>query len=518
MKHHLLNALLIIMVITLVLIPVIGIDIGSSPGKDQSTSARAEAVQMPGESESEIQSPDGLGTLGTLDERDWALFQRLAELDPAQQERLFWLLEQYNAAGQLDAPVTDSIFTDYDIELVSYVAPRPNLDNLSAISWDDIPGLLEDIGETISKFATGFVKLGEELGQFVVGNIDSAFEIIGPLIIEYNNFKVFGYAQLQEDLSNFVFGESGLIAISAKLADVVCWALSYEVDMGDLLVELGPEIELIGDYITGEIPCILLFPLGMALELIPDWQDLTTKIYNSLPDTEEWPSLCDMLLEVPNLGPASYAIKIESEFAVEIFETIEMFVPGDLTVSIVGEGVTLPIAHPLKILTGLLTKFWSSIALMSDVVYTKVDSCGSDKFQSDVTASLADIDADLEAHDTKISTMLDDAQWTLDNVVEHRDVDLQVIEIKAKQKFLVSASEAGVPLEGVVFTSVLASKSDPVSFVDITYTQSTKLPGVYLVEIDLPSSVRDASIFAFEASHTNGSVEHLGFIVFDANG
>ena len=513
MKHHLLNALLIIMVITLVLIPVIGIDIGSSPGKDQSTSARAEAVQMPGESESEIQSPDGLGTLGTLDERDWALFQRLAELDPAQQERLFWLLEQYNAAGQLDAPVTDSIFTDYDIELVSYVAPRPNLDNLSAISWDDIPGLLEDIGETISKFATGFVKLGEELGQFVVGNIDSAFEIIGPLIIEYNNFKVFGYAQLQEDLSNFVFGESGLIAISAKLADVVCWALSYEVDMGDLLVELGPEIELIGDYITGEIPCILLFPLGMALELIPDWQDLTTKIYNSLPDTEEWPSLCDMLLEVPNLGPASYAIKIESEFAVEIFETIEMFVPGDLTVSIVGEGVTLPIAHPLKILTGLLTKFWSSIALMSDVVYTKVDSCGSDKFQSDVTASLADIDADLEAHDTKISN-------TLADVVEHRDVDLQVIEIKAKQAFLVSASEAGIPLEGVVFTSVLASKNNPVSFEDITaYTTSTMVrQGVYLVQIDLPSFIRDASLFAFEASHTNGSVEHLGFIVFDASG
>jgi hypothetical protein len=513
MKHHLLNALLIIMVITLVLIPVIGIDTGSSPGKDQSTSARAEAVQMPGESEIEIQSPDGLGMLGTLDERDWALFQRLAELEPAQQERLFWLLEQYDTAGRLDAPATDGIFTDYDIELVSYVAPRPDLDNLSAVAWEDIPGLLDNIAKTISKFAAGFVRLGEDLGQFVVGNIESAVEIIGPLIIEYNNFKVFGYAQLQEDLSNFVFGESGLIAISAKLADVVCWALSYEVDMGDLLVELGPDIELIGDYITGEIPCILLFPLGMALELIPDWQDLTTKIYNSLPDTEEWPSLCDMLLEVPNLGPASYAIKVESEFAEKIFETIEMFVPGDLTVSIVGEGVTLPIAHPLKILTGLLTKFWSSIALMSDVVYTKVDSCGSDKFQDDVIESLIDINADLAAHDTKISN-------TLADVVEHRDVDLQVIEIKAKQKFLVSASEAGIPLEGVVFTSVLASKNNPVSFEDITaYTTSTIVrQGVYLVQIDLPSFIRDASLFAFEASHTNGSVEHLGFIVFDASG
>ena len=514
MKHHLLNALLIIMVITLVLIPVIGINTGPSAGKDTTASARAEAVPMPGESEIEIQSPDGLGTLGNLDERDWALFQRLAELEPAQWERLCWLLEQHDNAGRLDAPAMDDILTDYDIELVSYVAPRPDLDNLSAISWDDIPGLLEDIGETISKFAAGFVKLGEEFGQFIVGTIDSAFEIIEPLIIEYNKFKGSGCTELQEDLSNFVFGESGLIAISAKLADVVCWALSYEVDVGDLLVELGnPEIELIGDYITGEIPCILLFPLGMALELIPDWQALTTTIYDWLPDTEEWPSLCDMLLEVPNLGPASYAIKIESEFAVNIFETIEMFVPGDLTVSIVGEGVTLPIAHPLKILTGLLTKFWSSIALMSDVVYTKVDSCGSDKFQSDVTASLADIDADLEAHDTKISN-------TLANVVEHRDVDLQVIEIKAKQKFLISASEAGIPLEGVVFTSVLASKNNPVFFEDITaYTTSTMVrQGVYLVQIDLPSFIRDASLFAFEASHTNGSVEHLGFIVFDASG
>ena len=513
MKHHLLNALLIVMVITLVLIPVIGINTGPSSGKDTMASARAEAVPMPGEAEIEIQPPDGLGTLGNLDERDWAIFQRLAELEPAQWERLCWLLEQYDTAGRLDGPAMDGILTDYDIELVSYVVPRyPAFDNLSyLITLEDLENLLNTIKSTIDKFAEGFVKLATDAGMFVVDAVNSVSNIISPLIPLYADFQVSGCAQLQEDLSDFVFGDDGLIAIAAKLADVVYWALSADVDMGDLLVELGPDIELIGDYITGKIPPILLFPLGMALEMTPDWQDLTTKIYDALPDTENWPSLCEKLLEVPNLGPASYAIKVESEFAVEIFETIEMFVPGDLTVSIVGEGVTLPIAHPLKILTGLLTKFWSSIALMADVVYTKVDSCGSDKFQSDVTASLADIDADLEAHDTKISN-------TLADVVEHRDVDLQVIEIKAKQKFLVSASEAGVPLEGVVFTSVLASKSDPVSFVDITYTQSTKLPGVYLVEIDLPSSVRDASIFAFEASHTNGSVEHLGFIVFDANG
>jgi ABC-type cobalt transport system substrate-binding protein len=51
MKHHLLNALLIIMVITLVLIPVIGINTGPSSGKDTPASARAEGVPTAGEAE-----------------------------------------------------------------------------------------------------------------------------------------------------------------------------------------------------------------------------------------------------------------------------------------------------------------------------------------------------------------------------------------------------------------------------------------------------------------------------------
>lgn len=497
MKHHLLNALLIIMVITLVLIPVIGIDIGSSPGKDQNTSARAEAAQIPNESELEIELSDNLGMLGTLDERDWAIFQRLAELEPAQWERLCWLLEQYDNARRLDAPAMDGILTDYDIELVSYVIPD--------YPAPDIPAetVVEKIWNVIQQLGTWFDKLTGT--TFVTDTIDSALDMVAKLVTKYQYFTESDCEKLRTDLLEFVFGNEditpplkGLDDILWDLVELGNWA--YGVDYG---VEL-PDLAIIEDTIKGElkIPCFLLFPVSLALEMTPGWQELPPTIYKYIPHAGTWPSMCDLLLAEPAVGNLTLTVKFVLDGAVALLETIEVITPSDLTIDIAGEGTTLPIGHPLKIAVGLITKAVNVAAVLADALYTKIDTCGTDKFQGDVTASLADIEADLA------------------DVVEHRDVDLQVIEIKAKQKFLVSASEAGIPLEGVVFTSVLASKNNPVSFEDITaYTESNMVRlGVYLVEIDLPSSVRDASIFAFEASHTNGSVEHLGFIVFDASG
>ena len=257
--------------------------------------------------------------------------------------------------------------------------------------------------------------------------------------------------------------------------------------------------------------------MSLGLEMKPFWQELPPTIYDLLPDPEEGPSVCDLLLAEPAVGNATLMVKFILDGAVAVFELIEVIVPSDLTINIAGEGTTIPIAHPLKILVGLITKALNVAAVMTDALYTKIDVCGTDRFQGNVTASLVDINADLEAHDAKISTKLDDAQWALDNVVEHRDVDLQVIEIKEKQEFLVSASEAGIPLEDVEFTSVLASKDYPVSFVDITAdTTSTMVQqGVYMVQIDLPSGIRDAGIFIFAVRHSGDEEDHFGFAMFD---
>jgi len=546
MKRYLLTAMVAIMVLVLVLIPVIGVNTGSSSGRDQETSALAGAVQMIDVPEQPVQLAD-LEKPVTLSERDWLVFQRLSELDPAQWERLCWLLEQYDTAGQSDSPAMDTVITGYDIELVSFVMPDDlYFDSPSNDLWDDISGGLSDLGGSITTGLEGLwgdIEGGfgaattdllakiqeiwlvvEELGGWfedltgpVVDTINSALDIVTDLVDKYGAFQGDPCEDLRKDLITFVFGDetdAGLDDILWELVELVQWA--EDVDMG---IEL-PDLGYIEDALTVEgmkIPCWLLFPLSLALEMTPDWQDLPPIIYSHMPHPGEWPSICDLLLEYPVVGNGTLTTKFILDGAVATFELIEVFVPDDLTLDIAGEGTTLPIAHPLKIIVGLTTKAFNLAAVLVDILYTKIDNCGTDKFRAEVAASLADIDADLAEHDTKISTKLDDAQWTLDNVVEHMDVDLQVIEIKAKQEFLVSASEAGIPLAGVEFTSVLASRKDPVSFVDITADTTITMvrQGVYLLQVELPKGIRDAGIFAFTVRHNNGVADHYGFILFD---
>jgi hypothetical protein len=555
MKRYLLNAMVAIMVLVLVMIPVISMTTGTSSGKDSTSSAPAAYAPVPDGPEFDAQLSADLEKPPTLNAHEWEVFKRLSELEPAQWERLCWLLEQYGTGGQPAAPAMDEVITAYDIELVSYVMPGDsyldspsygllNLDEL----WGEIEGGLEglwgeiegglggvggDLGALLTKLDDiwGVVEnLGEwfkDLTSPMVDTINSGLDIVTDLVDKYQDFTKSECDQLREDLATFVFGDetdAGLDDILWELVELVQWA--EDVDMG---IEL-PDLAFIEDALTGdtEIPCWLLFPLSLALEMTPDWQDLPQTIYDHMPHPGQWPSICELLLAEPAVGNSTLLVKFELDAAVAIFELIEVFVPDDLTLDIAGEGTTLPIAHPLKIIVGLTTKAFNLAAVLVDILYTKIDICGTDKYRAEVAASLAGIDADLAEHDTKISTKLDDhdtkisnkldySQWTLNNVVEHMDVDLQVIEIKTKQEFLVSASSAGIPLAGVEFTSVEASKNDPVSFVDITAdTTSTMVrQGVYLLQIDLPKDVQDAGIFAFEVRYDNGEAWHYGFILFD---
>jgi len=140
-----------------------------------------------------------------------------------------------------------------------------------------------------------------------------------------------------------------------------------------------------------------------------------------------------------------------------------------------------------------------------------------------------------------IANGVNEANAKIDHLVEHRRVHLQVVELKEKREFLVSATEAGRPgqpaHEMVETFTVRVSEKQPISFVDVT-ASTTWTPqgnGLYLVVVDLPRNLKAAELFVFEVGHTvtyevevirevDGTkqtvvepryVEHSGFALFD---
>jgi hypothetical protein len=140
-----------------------------------------------------------------------------------------------------------------------------------------------------------------------------------------------------------------------------------------------------------------------------------------------------------------------------------------------------------------------------------------------------------------IANGVNEANAMIEHVVEHRRVHLQVVELKEKREFLVSATEAGRPgqpgHEMVETFTVRVSEKQPLSFVDVTAstTWTPQGDGLYLVVVDLPQALKNAELFVFEVGHTvsyevevikevNGTkqtvmepryVEHSGFTLFD---
>ena len=135
---------------------------------------------------------------------------------------------------------------------------------------------------------------------------------------------------------------------------------------------------------------------------------------------------------------------------------------------------------------------------------------------TNIDGDLAAHDVHLAAHDDKMTDMVTTVQFTLDNSVELRSVHLQVIELKEKREFLVTATEGGQPLANVQFVALQVSTKDPVSFMDVTANSTVSMvqEGIYLVQIDLPRQAQNADIFAFQVQHDN-AVPHYGFTLFD---
>jgi hypothetical protein len=562
--------LTVLLVIAVTLTPV-ALILGLSSGEDIRTPAPAVSAPVPDELELDSQWMPALETLITLDEQQWTILKRISELDPAQCERLWWLLEQHvnllgadypTADGTITDYAIDGTITDYDIELLSFVVPdAPTLEGyyspgcgIDVVCWikevlnkvvatynyvtQNIPAVLEDIGDVVIDIGQRALKLVTDSGQFVIDTVEGAIPIIEDLRVRYNAFIASSSPsecdQLKDDLANFIEGPKGITAIVEKVVELVPWVLDVEETAG-FDVDLSSDI--VGEYVIGNIPCVLLFVVGLALDVIPGWQDLPETIYDFLPDPQGTDTVCDLLMQVPNLGDYTFIAKYAAEAATAGFEIIEGFCPEDLTLNIAGEGTTLPIAHPLKIIVGTITKTLNLVTVLTDALLTKVDNCGSDAFREEVTESLNALESGASDTYDYLFLSFTYIEAIMDYETAQRQLQLQVTELVEKTQYLISVTESGRPSEILPGGyRVEVSEKKPVSFVDVTAhtTVEEKRPGVYVMEIDLPKELRDYKFVMFEVWHLHevldGSddpivdprtgqpvppVLHSGFTLFD---
>lgn len=223
-------------------------------------------------------------------------------------------------------------------------------------------------------------------------------------------------------------------------------------------------------------------------------------------------------------GPGVLAEYIARD-ALQVWQFALAFVPQDMVVVVLGEGGTTW-AHPAKIALQVAYEASAVAVLALEQANALADECelGVDRWlfrdqvvpRIDVAVSTRASQASLDAHDAKMEGKMDMAQYTLDNLVELRQVHLEVTQLGGLGRFLVSASDAGQPLADVEFISVQVALEASPSFIDVTALTMVSVAGegIYLVQIALPANVTYATLFAFEVKHNNGVVDHFGFTLF----
>jgi hypothetical protein len=169
-----------------------------------------------------------------------------------------------------------------------------------------------------------------------------------------------------------------------------------------------------------------------------------------------------------------------------------------------GSGVCVALA----IVKGVMLAAWDSTELLDDsITGTYVDN----------TVQC------LEYHHDFIKDKMQAVQNSLDFLVEWRRLHLQVIEIKEKQEFLVTVTEAGRP-DHIEYLTVSVSEKDPIVFIEIPVSWTMVEEGSYLVVLDLPQGLNSPSLFNFRVGHTESfadgdgnlqTAEHSGSTIFD---
>jgi hypothetical protein len=310
------------------------------------------------------------------------------------------------------------------------------------------------------------------------------------------------------------------------LVSLVGWCVSGQsikaIDNEDFsaeLTELSNDLIKLYPYIESEAPLNLLEHINQNQQMI---SELTTEEFNQIkeifsmhPDLFDAPKVLISIFEQIEMeralmsnsmascppGPPGglEAVYIAKGFA-QLQEFVMAFIPMDEVVVVAGEGGTVW-AHPARIALQALYESTLAAALTLEGMYEVRDAC----LQANHRALL-------ESHDAFV-------KFTLDNKVELRRVHLQVIELKEKQEFLVYATESGLPIAHVSLISARASERDPVSFMDVDVVSWEILAGdtgTYILEINLPKGLKNASLFKFEVQHApDPEVAHFGSVIFD---
>ena len=141
------------------------------------------------------------------------------------------------------------------------------------------------------------------------------------------------------------------------------------------------------------------------------------------------------------------------------------------------------------------------------------------------SGDLSDHDADIKQaildHINQSQGISGDFAALVQNVIELKRVHLQVIEVKEKKRYLLVATEVGLPVDvsllpvGGVRVSDL--KGNPISLVDVTSNAvGTNVTGTGIldVQINLPDNLEeDAKLFEFQVVHDHGGgLLHFGTI------
>ena len=145
---------------------------------------------------------------------------------------------------------------------------------------------------------------------------------------------------------------------------------------------------------------------------------------------------------------------------------------------------------------------------------------------TEIDNALAVLEIKVDTHDTDIKSDINNHNVNLETLfadsIGLRRIELQVIEVKDHKRFLVLATEGGLPVSATLqsATAINAKSKKPVETFDIT-TETTATvvgPGLLDIEIDLPKGqpkgLKDAKIFMFTFvdSHPSGA-GHAGIIM-----
>ncbi|MBI5935116.1 MAG: hypothetical protein HY867_15555 [Chloroflexi bacterium] len=192
-----------------------------------------------------------------------------------------------------------------------------------------------------------------------------------------------------------------------------------------------------------------------------------------------------------------------------------IFAPSDMVVVAAGAGGTIS-AHPVKMLMQLGYVSAETAIMVLENTQTRVDACRqrvNETLFAAHDALLVEHHALLEEHDALTKKLAE--------TVARRSIQLQVIETREKSEFLVSATEAGIPLEGVQFLSIkYAPINNPGKWVDITASATIKMvdKGLYLVKLNTRYNGGAPRIFTFEVKRIDNTTELFGYIVFERIG